>query len=267
MLNFARLPSQYDSHYAGTHRHQCGICSWQFSSQRLLEIHVAEHHDSYFSVVAARQPSYVCLVYGCLSLFVNAKERKKHLVDAHHFPKHVSFYKSKKTKPEGNDQELFKSSEATIDKLSPSKLFQSKISFKDKEITGDRITQPRHKRGSRRCIFFNSKKGCRSGSSCPFLHTMGTGNLAALVAETGESGIAVCMTIEDNTSASCAECTQMDKESQRQLPAVEKEVTLGISCTDDEMQLDSVVQSMSSLSVKVPSHISFGRRGRRRGRS
>jgi hypothetical protein len=43
---------------------RCSECRTYCLSNNLLELHVAETHDSYFTCLAARKPSYKCIVAG-----------------------------------------------------------------------------------------------------------------------------------------------------------------------------------------------------------
>lgn len=49
--NSARPPSRRSAH-----RYVCDTCKASFLSNPLLELHVAEAHDSYFAALARRQP-------------------------------------------------------------------------------------------------------------------------------------------------------------------------------------------------------------------
>ena len=75
------------------HMHRCKVCSRSFASDRLLDMHISESHDSFFAVMAERQPSYRCVVDGCDTLSWSDKERSVHLVEDHHFPETYSFRK------------------------------------------------------------------------------------------------------------------------------------------------------------------------------
>lgn len=46
----------YETHYNGSHRYICATCKTSRPSSRLLDIHIQENHDSFFEVLAKRQP-------------------------------------------------------------------------------------------------------------------------------------------------------------------------------------------------------------------
>lgn len=45
----------YEHHYNSLHRHVCSSCKRSFPSNRLLDIHILEWHDSLFQVMAERE--------------------------------------------------------------------------------------------------------------------------------------------------------------------------------------------------------------------
>ncbi|KAJ8248437.1 hypothetical protein GJAV_G00242010 [Gymnothorax javanicus] len=88
----------YEHHYGSFHRHVCSSCKRSFPSDRLLDIHILEWHDSFFQVMAEKQNMYQCLVEGCDLKFRTCKERKNHLIKTHRYPPDFRFDRSKKTK-------------------------------------------------------------------------------------------------------------------------------------------------------------------------
>ncbi|XP_072533101.1 zinc finger protein 511 isoform X2 [Salminus brasiliensis] len=88
----------YEHHYNSLHRHVCSNCKRSFPSNRLLDIHILEWHDSLFQVMAEKQCMYQCLVEGCGLKFQTSKERKDHLITAHSYPSDFRFDRSKKMK-------------------------------------------------------------------------------------------------------------------------------------------------------------------------
>ena len=93
-----RTTAEYASHYAVQHRHRCATCSAVLPNHRLLDMHVAERHDSYFAAMAARRPSYNCLVESCSDLFQSAHARSIHLRLVHMFPKNFCYDRQKRTR-------------------------------------------------------------------------------------------------------------------------------------------------------------------------
>ncbi|KAK3554080.1 hypothetical protein QTP70_019037 [Hemibagrus guttatus] len=88
----------YEHHYNSLHRHVCSSCKRSFPSNRLLDIHILEWHDSLFQVMAERECMYQCLVEGCGLKFQTSKERKEHLITTHSYPSDFRFDKPKKIK-------------------------------------------------------------------------------------------------------------------------------------------------------------------------
>ena len=115
--------------------HQCTICKRNFTSDRLLSIHISELHDSYFRALAAKKASYVCLIEDCKDVFRSNRERRDHLIKHHLFPKSFDFHQPKKY----------------------SSIAKHKSSEKILEQT-------------KTCKFYGSKGGCWYGSSCRFAH-------------------------------------------------------------------------------------------------
>ncbi|KAJ8250772.1 hypothetical protein COCON_G00226940 [Conger conger] len=88
----------YEHHYSALHRHVCSGCRRSFPSDRLLDIHILEWHDSFFQIMAEKQSMYQCLVEGCDLKFKTSKERRNHLIKTHRYPPDFRFDRSKKTK-------------------------------------------------------------------------------------------------------------------------------------------------------------------------
>ena len=93
-----RTAAEYASHYAVQHRHRCETCSAVLPNIRLLELHIQERHDSYFAAMAARKPSYKCIVQSCSTTFWTKQERAVHLQTIHLFPKHFCYDMQKRTR-------------------------------------------------------------------------------------------------------------------------------------------------------------------------
>lgn len=88
----------YEHHYNALHRNVCSNCKRSFPSNRLLEIHILEWHDTLFQIMAEKQCMYECLVEGCGLKFKTSKERKDHLIRTHSYPADFRFDKSKKNR-------------------------------------------------------------------------------------------------------------------------------------------------------------------------
>lgn len=79
-------------HYMPYGANECSTCHAVLPTPHLLDVHVAELHDSFFASQAARKlPVYVCLVEGCPQKFCTLQERKRHLADDHRFPTQYNF--------------------------------------------------------------------------------------------------------------------------------------------------------------------------------
>eukprot|EP00697_Spironema_sp_BW2_P011486 gnl/Spiro4/27189_TR13525_c0_g1_i1.p1 gnl/Spiro4/27189_TR13525_c0_g1~~gnl/Spiro4/27189_TR13525_c0_g1_i1.p1 ORF type:complete len:235 (+),score=41.48 gnl/Spiro4/27189_TR13525_c0_g1_i1:196-900(+) len=87
---FRDTPS-YEAHYNTMHRNVCTECGGVWPSRYLLELHIAETHDSYFAamVAKAQAPMYACMVEGCSQKFWHARARRRHLERDHLFSKGV----------------------------------------------------------------------------------------------------------------------------------------------------------------------------------
>eukprot|EP00249_Psilotum_nudum_P034998 c5479_g1_i1 orf=156-992(+) len=85
-----------EAHYAARHISICCVCSRVFPTTRLLNLHVAEVHDSFFQAKSARgYPMYECLIEGCGTRFQSDSSRHQHLVDKHKFPRTFCFHKKR----------------------------------------------------------------------------------------------------------------------------------------------------------------------------
>ena len=51
-----RTMHDFDLHYQLQHRLRCVQCGAVLSSNKFLELHIQERHDSYFKVLAEKQP-------------------------------------------------------------------------------------------------------------------------------------------------------------------------------------------------------------------
>ena len=81
-----------ETHYETKHDNRCGTCRSNFPSERLLELHIVETHDSYFKTVAQTKKSYKCLEADCSKLFWNDQRRKLHLVSKHGYAQSFAFH-------------------------------------------------------------------------------------------------------------------------------------------------------------------------------
>lgn len=91
MRLFSLRRMQYEQHYETSHRNRCSTCGRSFPTNRLLDLHLSEEHDSFFKAMAERRPMYTCLVEGCTEVFETSGERHTHLVGAHRYPERFDF--------------------------------------------------------------------------------------------------------------------------------------------------------------------------------
>ncbi|CAL8091278.1 unnamed protein product [Orchesella dallaii] len=95
-------PHEYEEHYNLRHKHKCSVCKRSLPSYHILELHVLEAHDTLFSLMAERKPMLNCFMESCTEMFWRPKQRKKHCLTTHSFPKSFKFWyltSAKKRKP------------------------------------------------------------------------------------------------------------------------------------------------------------------------
>lgn len=98
--------------------HTCSKCRKTLPTAHLLDLHIAEHHDSYFQLKKEKQPmvsqtlppkvycftksirfQYACFINGCVVMSSTVEERKDHCIRDHHFPPNFRFDSDFSTKP------------------------------------------------------------------------------------------------------------------------------------------------------------------------
>jgi len=82
---------QSESHYNAVHRHSCSVCRKSLPSPHLLELHIQEQHDSFFSILAEKKASYQCFLPTCSVVSWNPEERHDHAIKEHKFPPDFRF--------------------------------------------------------------------------------------------------------------------------------------------------------------------------------
>jgi len=85
-----------EAHYNSVHRHSCSVCHRSLPSSHLLDLHIAENHDSFFSVLSEKKPSYQCFLPTCLLLSWTSEERRDHAIKQHKFPHDFRFDDARK---------------------------------------------------------------------------------------------------------------------------------------------------------------------------
>ncbi|XP_071440934.1 protein lethal(2)k10201 [Hetaerina americana] len=92
------LVYEYEQHYNSAHRYVCKECRKTLPSPHLLDLHIMEAHDTYFSLLAERKPMYQCFVEECIVKFSTPEERRSHCIDLHKFPSNFRYDCAKKSK-------------------------------------------------------------------------------------------------------------------------------------------------------------------------
>jgi len=92
-----------ETHYNAVHRHSCSVCKKALPSPHLLELHIQENHDSFFSVLSERSPSYQCFLPSCSETFWGAQERHAHAIKDHKFPPDFRFDQVKRREKKGRN--------------------------------------------------------------------------------------------------------------------------------------------------------------------
>lgn len=211
-----------EDHYMSKHVFECNVCHKNMPNPYLLDAHIEETHDSYFqSMLDRHQAVYKCLVEYCTEKFSSDEERYRHLVTHHDYPSWFRFHsKLNQTKMRLNRK--FSSQ-------------QEDISTKTKggnDPVIDSECERKMRRSARRklrnenipCRFYNTKRGCRRGDKCMFLH-------------------------EDNPNDARNDVTVEQNKSD-------------VPINDEDLVMEDLANELSSLQVFVPSQISFGRRRR-----
>jgi len=86
-----------EAHYRAVHVFSCSVCKKSLPSNHLLELHIQENHDSFFSLLCERKASYECFLPTCDNKFWNSSERRDHAISSHDFPPDFRFDEAKNT--------------------------------------------------------------------------------------------------------------------------------------------------------------------------
>lgn len=94
----ARFNQVYESevHYNAVHKHNCSVCKKSLPSYHLLELHIQENHDSFFSILSEKKPSFQCFLPTCSCKFWSVEERRDHAISTHNFPPDFRFDQGKR---------------------------------------------------------------------------------------------------------------------------------------------------------------------------
>eukprot|EP01127_Copromyxa_protea_P020979 TRINITY_DN7100_c0_g1_i1.p1 TRINITY_DN7100_c0_g1~~TRINITY_DN7100_c0_g1_i1.p1 ORF type:complete len:242 (+),score=50.24 TRINITY_DN7100_c0_g1_i1:55-780(+) len=82
---------EFDYHYRNVHCNQCITCGGIYASKKLLEIHITEFHDPFFTLLSTKQSMLLCYVADCNQKFMTTEERQNHLIAIHSYPQTYDF--------------------------------------------------------------------------------------------------------------------------------------------------------------------------------
>ncbi|KAB8073550.1 C2H2 type zinc finger domain protein [Aspergillus leporis] len=83
----------YEVHYRQTHVNRCAACGKNFPTDRFLNLHIEENHDSLTAAKRERgEKTYGCFIEDCERKCSTPQKRRMHLIDKHMFPKTYNFY-------------------------------------------------------------------------------------------------------------------------------------------------------------------------------
>jgi len=94
-----------EAHYNAKHRHTCKECKKNLPSAHLLDLHIAETHDSYFSLMSVKRASFECFVETCKVKFWSARDRREHCIALHSFPSDFKFEPNQQKQPSSKSQQ------------------------------------------------------------------------------------------------------------------------------------------------------------------
>lgn len=80
-----------EAHYRAVHTNSCSVCRKSLPSNHLLDLHIQESHDSFFSAMAEKKASYECFLPTCNIKFWTPQERRDHAITSHDFPPDFRF--------------------------------------------------------------------------------------------------------------------------------------------------------------------------------
>jgi len=210
---------------------------------------------------------YQCLVESCKERFQNDVERCHHLNLMHGYPKWFRFHsRAKKKKKKSSHSHLRSRSRQKSRKMHANNENNSdnlRMSMEnhdhDHDRDRDRDHEKKEKRRARRkaknknipCRFFHSKRGCRKGDKCMFLHDDTGGGLSLSEIEISNTD---SITL-DNDHDSYGDGNDNGNENGN--------VNVNAIDMDIDEEIDELAtQIRAKASISFPAKISFGRRRR-----
>ena len=240
----------FEAHYQGAHRHKCATCSRVLPTERLLEMHIAERHDTFFRAMAARRPMFECLVEGCAERFLTDSARKNHLVALHQYPRSFSFHRvPRPLRPRraGSSAWALGAGCAARDATPMMDVPSAEGAGDAKEnasVLNASVAPSRRRRAKKKrnpaetiCFFSQTAKGCNRGSKCPFIHSENVHVAQGLAAAAESCGPGGTMAGAGAVGGAMPGAT-----------------------SDDGMDIAVLTESVAKM--HFPKQVSFGRRGR-----
>lgn len=165
--------SLWEIHYETNHIFQCHVCHKIMPCNRLLDFHLEESHDSYFTAAVERNlMKYKCLVKSCHHQFISDNERHHHLLHEHNYPKWFRFH-SRRNKVDGKKQKWIENH--TLRNVEKEQKMELDHDTSTESKKKERRKRQKEKRACQPCKFYGSNGGCWRGNKCMFLHSTNNG--------------------------------------------------------------------------------------------
>ncbi|KAI8903001.1 hypothetical protein BC833DRAFT_519880, partial [Globomyces pollinis-pini] len=91
---FESIPD-YEHHYHTCHENVCSQCNRILPTKHILHLHLLEMHDSFWQINAEKKlvdkPMYECFVETCNVKSRTRRNRNRHLIHVHQYPKEFEF--------------------------------------------------------------------------------------------------------------------------------------------------------------------------------
>lgn len=285
----------FEAHYEKNHIFQCSQpkCKLAFPNEHLLDLHIQESHDAYFQTMlehylrararprssnkmkmtpSSQHPHnsgnlYKCLVESCNEKFQNDIERCHHLNAMHAYPIWFRFHsRAKKKNSSRSRQRSRKKVHVDIDQqgqnttsIPNDENYQHLQIMKDDEKKERRWARRKAKNKNIPCRFFHSKRGCRKGDKCIFLHEdMGVSEI--------EMSNSDCAGINGDSYGDkdmlCEEIKDIDIVTD-DISQVEVDAFCSSNAMDIDENIDELATQIGTkANISLPEKISFGRRRR-----